>query len=81
MDPNQTPHNAASDLGPRCLLSPICPYTYGKYDAVVMLSFTFFNTTFDTPFDSVTRRPAFIGLLTSHKMQEQFKEERTCLKV
>ena len=31
MDPDETPHSAASHLGLHCLLGPVCPDTYGKY--------------------------------------------------
>ena len=30
VDPDQTPHSAASDQGLHCLLMPICPNTLGK---------------------------------------------------
>ena len=35
MDPDQTPHYAASDLGLHCLLKHVCPNTLDKY---IMLS-------------------------------------------
>ena len=31
VDPNQTPHSAASDQGLHCLLRPVCPNTLDKY--------------------------------------------------
>ena len=31
VDPDETPHSAASYLGLNCLLRPDCPNTYGKY--------------------------------------------------
>ena len=31
IDPDETPHSAASHLGLYCLLRPVCPNTYGKY--------------------------------------------------
>ena len=31
VDPDETPHSAASHLGLYCLLRPVCPNTYGKY--------------------------------------------------
>ena len=31
VDPDETPHSAASHLGLNCLLRPVCPNTYGKY--------------------------------------------------
>ena len=31
VDPDQMPECAASDLGLRCLLMPVCPSTYDKY--------------------------------------------------
>ena len=34
VDPDQMPHSAASVLGLHCLLRPVCPNTYGKYDTV-----------------------------------------------
>ena len=30
VDPDQMPHYAASDLGLRCLLKPVCPSTLRK---------------------------------------------------
>ena len=35
VDPDLTPHSAASDLGLHCLQRPICPNTYGDYDSFV----------------------------------------------
>ena len=32
VDPDQTPRSAASDLGLYCLLRPVFPHAYGKYD-------------------------------------------------
>ena len=32
VDPDETPRSAACHLGVRCLLRPVCPNTYGKYD-------------------------------------------------
>ena len=34
VDPDETPHSAASHLGRNCLLRPVCPNTYGKYGSV-----------------------------------------------
>ena len=31
VDPDETPHSAASHLGLCCLLRPVCPNIYGKY--------------------------------------------------
>ena len=31
VDPDETPHSAASHLGLYCLLRPVCPNIYGKY--------------------------------------------------
>ena len=31
VDPDQTPHSVASDLGLNCLLRPLCPNTSGYY--------------------------------------------------
>ena len=31
VDPDETPHSAASHLGLYCLLRPVCPNTYSKY--------------------------------------------------
>ena len=31
VDPDQTPHSVASDLGLHCLHWPICPNTWGYY--------------------------------------------------
>ena len=31
VDPDETPHSAASHLGLNCLLRPVCPNTYGQY--------------------------------------------------
>ena len=31
VDPDETPHSAASHLGLNCLLRPVCPNTYGRY--------------------------------------------------
>ena len=31
VDPDETPHPAASHLGLYCLLRPVCPNIYGKY--------------------------------------------------
>ena len=31
VDPDETPHSAASHLGLNCLLRPVCPNIYGKY--------------------------------------------------
>ena len=31
VDPDETPHSAASHLGLNCLHRPVCPNTYGKY--------------------------------------------------
>ena len=31
LDPDETPHSAASHLGLYCLLRPVCPNIYGKY--------------------------------------------------
>ena len=36
VDQDQTPHNAASDLGPHYLLKFVCPYTQGKYGNFLM---------------------------------------------
>ena len=35
VDPDETPHSAASHLGLYCLLRPVCPNTYGKYGTTV----------------------------------------------
>ena len=34
VDPDETPHSAASHLGLQCLLKPVSPNTYGKYSKV-----------------------------------------------
>ena len=34
IDPDQTPHSAASDLGLPCLQRPICPNTQGCYSSI-----------------------------------------------
>ena len=31
-DPDEMPHSVASHLDLHCLLRPVCPNTYGKYD-------------------------------------------------
>ena len=33
VDPDQTPHSVASDLGLHCLLRPVCPYFEGYYSS------------------------------------------------
>ena len=35
VDPDKTPHSAASDLGLHCLKRPICPNTNGYYGILV----------------------------------------------
>ena len=35
VDPDQTPRNAASDLGLHCLLEPVCSNTQGNYDIFI----------------------------------------------
>ena len=37
--PDQMPHSAASDLGLRCLLKPVCPNTLGYYGISVFIGF------------------------------------------
>ena len=37
VDPDETPHSAASHLGLLCLLRPVCPNTYGKYGNPVLM--------------------------------------------
>ena len=37
VDPDETPHSAASHLGLNCLLRPVCPNTYGKYGSLFFL--------------------------------------------
>ena len=32
VDHDETPRSAASHMGLHCLLRPVCPNTYGKYD-------------------------------------------------
>ena len=39
VDPDETPHSAASHLGLYCLLRPVCRNTYGKYGRAINLSF------------------------------------------
>ena len=39
VDPDQTPHYAASDLGLHCLPRPVCPNAYGKYGNVKFSGF------------------------------------------
>ena len=39
VDPDETPHIAASHLGQHCLLRPVCPNTYGEYVALNNLHF------------------------------------------
>ena len=34
VDPDEMPHSAASHQGLHCLLRPVCPNTYGKYDTM-----------------------------------------------
>ena len=36
VDPDETPRSAASHLGLYCLLRPVCPNTYGKYDTIFL---------------------------------------------
>ena len=38
VDPDETPHSAASHLGLYCLLSPVCPNIYGKYGNPVVVN-------------------------------------------
>ena len=38
VDPDETPRFAASHLGLHCLLSPVCPNTYGRYANIVFIS-------------------------------------------
>ena len=38
VDPDQTPHSAASDLGLYCLQRPICPNTLGYYVCVIVVN-------------------------------------------
>ena len=40
VDPDETPHSAASHLGLNCLLMPVCPKIYGKYGISIKLTFT-----------------------------------------
>ena len=37
VDPDETPHDAASHLGLHCLLRSVCPNTYGKYDSYTQI--------------------------------------------
>ena len=36
VDPDETPHSAASHLGLYCLLRPVCPNIYGKYGTLLL---------------------------------------------
>ena len=47
VDPDETPHSAASHLGLNCLLRPVCLNTYGKYGNV--LFFPNSSKSLDTP--------------------------------
>ena len=38
VDPDQTPQSAASEMGLHCLLRPVCPNTWGKYDIQVFVA-------------------------------------------
>ena len=38
VDPDQTPHSVASDLGLHCLLRPVCPNTKGKYSRLALMA-------------------------------------------
>ena len=35
-DPDEIPSSAVSHLGLHCLLRPVCPNTYGKYDTLYL---------------------------------------------
>ena len=67
VDPDETPHSAASHLGLHCLLRPVCPNTYGKYGnynfpASSTLSQT---TTWEKVHDMCTQ-PRLLSLHISH---------------
>ena len=45
VDPDETPHSAASHLGLNCLLRPVCPNTYGNYGISVTIIIIFATMT------------------------------------